>query len=468
MGSMSPFTPPVSEHPPGASAAARRVSRAVMRPLERFIRVQAASGIVLVTATGLALVWANSPWRGAYEALFATRLALSIGPWSVATSVGFLINDVLMAVFFLAIGLEMRRELHEGELRSLRRAALPIAMSLGGMVVPAAIYVMIAGAVGKLSAGWGVPVSTDTAFALGVLALLGPRITPGLRVLLLAIAIIDDLLAILIIAIFYSAGIELRGIALALGGIGGILILQRFGVRRAMAYAAPAAVVWLGTWWAGIHPTIAGVIVGLLTPARTWYGAEGLAEAARRHVQEIDRPVRTGGTRLRALARSMFELRRAHREAVSPVERVETALHVWAAFVIMPVFAFANAGVDFSRVDLALAPRLAAGIATGLVVGKLAGIVIAGAGSVKLGIAELPLGVTWRGIAVIGAVAGIGFTMALFIARLAFSGQSAVRDVAIVAVLSASAVAAVFALILGRVALPRGDQCSPGESGAGA
>jgi NhaA family Na+:H+ antiporter len=202
-----------------------------------------------------------------------------------------------------------------------------------------------------------------------------------------------------------------------------------------------------------------------LTPARTWYGTEGLADAARHHLKEIDRPTKAGGTRLRALARSMFELRRAHREAVSPVERVETTLHVWAAFVIMPVFAFANAGIDFGRVDIAVAPRLAAGVAIGLVAGKLVGIVLASAGAVKLGITDLPLGVTWRGIAVIGAVAGIGFTMALFIANLAFAGRSEVRDVATVAVLVASAVSGGLALILGRVALAKCEQSSSDDRG---
>jgi NhaA family Na+:H+ antiporter len=233
------------------------------------------------------------------------------------------------------------------------------------------------------------------------------------------------------------------------------LILQRFGVRKVMAYVVPAVVVWLGIWWAGIHPTIAGVIVGMLTPASAWYGPEGLADAARHHLEERDRPTEVAGTPLRDVARSMFELQRAHREAVSPVERVETALQAWTAFVIMPVFAFANAGIDFEQVDMAVAPRLAAGVVAGLVVGKLTGIVLASASAVKLGIAELPHGVTWRGIAVIGVVAGIGFTMALFIANLAFAERPDLRDVATVAVLFASAVSAVLALILGRVVLPK-------------
>ena len=457
----------VSEHPPGASAAARRVSRAVMRPLERFIHVQAASGIVLVAAAAAGIVWANSPWRSSYVELLATRFRLDAGPWTVTTSLQFLIGDVLMAIFFLVIGLELRRELHGGELGTPRRAALPLLAALGGMVVPAAIYLAIAGLRGEAAAGWGVAVSTDTAFALGVLALLGTRVMPSLRVLLLAIAIIDDVLAIVIIAIFYSAGIELRGLAVAAGGVAAILVLQRFGVRLVTAYAAPAIVVWFGVWWAGVQPTIAGIIVGLLTPASTWYGVEGLEDAARHHVEESERHAgrRSHGSRLREFALTKLELQRAHREAVSPVERVETALHTWAAFVVMPLFAFANAGIDFRRVTTTSAPRLLVGVAAGLVVGKFLGIVLASAGVVKLGLAKLPNGVTWRGMAVIGAVAGVGFTMSLFITNLAFTSRE-LRDVATVAVLGASVASAVIALVLGRMLLVKGGRAVADEEAA--
>jgi NhaA family Na+:H+ antiporter len=425
-----------------------------MRSLERFIHVQAMSGVILLAAAAMALAWANSPWGGAYDAVLATRFELQVGRWSVGTSLKSVVNDVLMAIFFFVIGLEVRRRMHGGELGTLREAALPIIAALGGMVVPAAIYVMAVGPFGDASAGWGVPVSTDTAFALGVLALLGSRIAPNMRVLLLAIAIIDDVLAVLMIAIFYSSRIDPRGICVAVAGISAVLVLQRFGVRRVASYVIPAVVVWIGIWWAGIHPAFAGIVVGLLTPARTWYGHEGLADAARHHIEVIDRPA-SGGTRLRDLARSMLELRRAHREAVSPVERIEAALHTWTAFAIMPMFAFANAGIDFGQVDVAAAPRLAVGVVAGLVVGKLAGIVLASAGAVKLGIARLPIGVTWRGVAVVGAVAGIGFTMALFIANLAFAARPDLRDVATTAILCSSAVSVVLALLVGRVVLSK-------------
>jgi NhaA family Na+:H+ antiporter len=357
-----------------------------------------------------------------------------------------------MAVFFFVIGLEVRREIYAGMLSSFRRATLPVIAALGGMVVPAAIY-LLAGPPDARE-GWAVPVSTDTAFALGVLALLGSRIVPGLRVLLLAIAIIDDIAAILIIAIFYSSGIEWRGIVLGVAGLVAILGLQRFGVRHVVAYAAPAIAVWSGCWWAGVHPTVAGVLVGLFTPARTWYGHAGFLDAAYRHLGTIARKLKLPDHAPGDVARPMSALRRAQKETVSPVERVEAALHAWAAFLIMPVFALANAGIDFASVDLAAAPRVVAGVTLGLVVGKLGGIVLAAAIGVKLRFAQLPPDVTWRGMVIVGAVAGIGFTMALFIAELAFRGSAELQDVATVAVLIASAVAAVFALVLGRLVLP--------------
>jgi NhaA family Na+:H+ antiporter len=442
----------VAEHPPGASPGARRVSRAVMRSLERFIRVQSASGILLLMAAAVALAWANTRWDAAYEALWERQLELAIGGWSVRMSLHSFVNDVLMAIFFFVIGLEVRREIHGGELSNFRRASLPVIAAVGGMAVPAGIYLLFGPA--DAQAGWSVPVSTDTAFALGVLALLGSRIVPSLRVLLLTIAIVDDLVAIVIIAIFYSTGIELRGVVLTLTGLGAILGLQWFGVRRVAAYVAPALVVWTGCWWAGIHPTIAGILVGLLTPARTWYGHKGFLDAAYRHLGTIARGLKIPDRRSRDIRHPMSELRRVQREAVSPVERIEAALHPWAAFVIMPVFVFANAGINFASADLAAAPRLIVGVVAGLVLGKLAGIVLASRIAVKLGIAELPPQVSWHGMVIVGAVAGIGFTMALFIADLAFTGRPVLQDVSTVAVLIASAASALLALILGRILLP--------------
>lgn len=449
-------SPDVAKLPPGTSARAHRLSRAVRRPLERFLRVQAASGILLLLAAVIALVWANTPWSSTYEALWETSLVLGIGELSVRMTLHAFVNDVLMAIFFFVIGLEVRREIFGGELSSLRRASLPMIAAVGGIAAPAALYLLVGPADART--GWSVPVSTDTAFALGVLALLGRRVAPSLRVVLLAIAIIDDIVAISIIAVFYSSALELGGVALMAIGIAMILGLQRFGVRRVAAYFAPAILVWAGCWWAGIHPTLAGILIGLLTPVRTWYGQQGFLDATYRHLATITRRLNINleldvdETR-HDIDEPLTELRRAQREVVSPVERIEAALHPWAAFAIMPLFAFANAGIDFGRVDLTASPRLIAGVVAGLVLGKLAGIVLAARLAVGLRLAELPPDVTWRGMTVVGAVAGIGFTMALFIANLAFTSRPVLQDVATVAVLMASALSALLAIVLGRTLL---------------
>ncbi|MBA3453977.1 MAG: Na+/H+ antiporter NhaA [Deltaproteobacteria bacterium] len=265
--------------PPGTSENAHRLARAVFRPLSRFLHIEAASGIILVFAAAVALVWANSPWAGAYAALWETPLHLGAGTYTLEFSLQFFVNDVLMAIFFFVVGLEIRREMHAGELSDRRRATLPIAAAIGGMVVPAAIYAVLNSS-GPAARGWAVPMATDIAFAVGVLALLGKRVPPSLRVFLLALAIIDDIGAIVVIAVFYSSGIELSGIGVAALGVISILGLQRLGTRGVVAYIVPAAIVWAGVYSAGIHPTIAGVIVGLLTPAVAWYGPKRFVTAA--------------------------------------------------------------------------------------------------------------------------------------------------------------------------------------------
>jgi Na+:H+ antiporter, NhaA family len=439
--------------PPGASRTARRIATRLLRPLERFLQVEAASGIVLLVAGAVALGWASSPWRWAYHALWATEVTLGLGPWLAHVSLQLVVNDALMAIFFLVVGLEIRREIHDGELSDLRRAALPLVAAVGGMILPAVIYTSISGG-GAAGRGWGVPMATDIAFAVGILALLGSRVPPALRVLLLALAIIDDIGAIIVIAIFYSAGIDARGLAIALVGIAGILALQRIGVRQVAAYIVPAIAIWAGFLAAGIHPTIAGVVVGMLTPARAWFGTERFLETAQHDLGRIAQTSRAVETTSQDLVEPMASLRRAEREARSPVERLETALHPWVAFGVMPIFALANAGIDLRELDLGASPRVAAGIAVALIAGKLAGVLLATALAVKLRVAAFPRGVGWRGIVVVGAVAGIGFTMALFIAELAFSAQPALHGLAKLGVLGASVIAASLTLVLGRWLLP--------------
>lgn len=385
----------------------RRVARVAAKPLLRFIRLEASSGIVLLTVTAVALLLANSGWAAKYHAFWQT----SVGAFGVERSLEWLVNDGLMVVFFFVVGMEIRREAQIGELSDLRRAALPAAAALGGMVVPACLYLLLAGGPATHS-GWGVPMATDIAFALGILALLGSRVPPSLRMLLLALAVIDDLGAIIVIALFYSTGVSAPLLALALLGVLAILGLQRLGVRRKLVYLLPAAVIWSGVYGANIHPTIAGVIVGLLTPVTK---AEG--------------------------------------ELAAPADSLIHALHPVVAFAIMPIFALANAGVS-----LASGGRDAAGdsvvvaVVVGLCVGKPLGVVGLCWLSQRLGLSTLPAGIGLRHLIVLGLVAGVGFTMALFIAKLAFADEQ-LLEAAKLGVLLASAAAGVVSLIVGRILL---------------
>ena len=444
---------PSSSHlPPEARRPIVRVARALLRPVERFLAIEAASGLILLFAAAIALAWANSPWADHYHALWQTRLGFTVGDHTVSASLHYLINDVLMAIFFFVVGLEIRREMHGGELSDLRRAALPIVAALGGMVAPALLYLALAPAGAR--AGWGVPMATDIAFAVGVLALLGRRVPPALRILLLALAIIDDIGAIIVIALFYSGGVSAQGFAIAGAGIAAVLALRALGVRRALAYVPAGAVIWIGVAKAGVHPTIAGVIIGLMTPARAWYGVQRFLTESRQRLDEVEVACADGHADPHALHQPLAELGRAHREATSPVERLEHLLHPWVAYLIMPVFALANAGVDLSGLDVTAAPGALAGVIVGLVVGKPLGILLACALAVRLGVARLPRGIDARGLVVVGVVAGVGFTMALFIAGLAFPAAPDLHGVAKLGVLLASASAAVLAYGLGRALLP--------------
>jgi NhaA family Na+:H+ antiporter len=433
---------------------ARRVAEKILAPLERFLHVEAASGIVLLVAAVVALIWANSPWASSYEALWHTPITVGVGSHVFRQTLHFWINDGLMAIFFFVVGLEIRRESHEGELADFKRAALPVAAAIGGMIAPALIYVAF-NAGPETRQGWGVPMATDIAFAVGVLALLGKRVPAALRVLLLALAIIDDIGAILVIALFYSSGFSWTGLLVAAGGVLGVLALQRLGVRQTLAYVVPGAVLWMGMLGAGVHPTIAGVILGLMTPVRSWFGKEGFVAAAREAVEDFRATARAEDHAVGDLLPPLRRIKEAHREALAPVVRIQAELHPWVAFVIMPLFALANAGVSLRGLGMADTGSMMVmlGVMLGLVIGKPVGILLASFVSVKLGVCALPRGVTWRGILLVGLVAGIGFTMAIFIAGLAFPGDGLLAA-AKLAVLLASGLAGVIGLVAGRLVLP--------------
>jgi NhaA family Na+:H+ antiporter len=443
--------PNVTPPPPEAWLPARRLAQSVAQPLERFMHIQASSGLVLLATAIVALVWANSPWHQSYEALWHTRFTIGLGEWVFERDLHFWINDFLMAVFFLVVGLEIKRELAEGALSEWKRAALPMAAALGGMVVPALLYFSL-NTSGPSQSGWGVPMATDIAFAVGILTLLGKRVPATLRVLLLAIAIVDDIGAIIVIAVFYSAGIDLSALAWVGGGILGLFVLHAIGIRPGFIYAIPGIVLWAGMLKLGVHPTIAGVIIGFMTPVKPWFGKEGFLTEARTALDDFQARV-SRHDHDDELLKPLGKLARARREALSPAKRIEANLHPYVAFGIMPLFALANAGVNVGGVELGETTSMAVflGVTLGLVVGKPLGIVGVSWLSTRLGLCSLPDGVRWSGLFVVGAAGGIGFTMAIFIGELAFT--EALLPVAKIGVLFGTLAASLLALAGGLVFL---------------
>ena len=438
-----------ASHPPETWAPVRRAAAAITSPIQRILAIEAASGIVLLAATVAALVWANV-WTTSYEALWHTPIGGRIGPWTVERPLHFWVNDGLMTVFFLVVGLEIRRDIFEGELASLRQAALPLAAAVGGMLVPAIIFATLnAGRDG--AAGWAVPMATDIAFAIGILTLLGSRVPSALRVLLLALAVIDDIGAIIVIAFFYSAGIALEGIALVGVGVAMVLTFRAAGVRAPLLYVAPGVVVWVGLLISGIHPTIGGVMLGMLTPVQPWFGPSGFAATTQAQLERLPADDRV------ALLSTLDRINEARQEAVSPVERLIHALHPWVAFVVMPVFALANAGVVLGGASLSGdALWLFIGIVVGLALGKPLGIAAFSLAASKLRVAARTEDVTKRGVLLVGLVGGIGFTMSLFIAQLAFP-PGPLLDTAKLAILVGSGAAIMIGLGYGLLVQRKGE-----------
>jgi NhaA family Na+:H+ antiporter len=407
------------------------ITQRLGRAVREFVDVELAGGAVLVAATVVALVWANSPWEAGYRRLWSTELAIALGSHHLELTLREWVNDALMAVFFLVVGLEIKRELVQGELRTPRRAALPAVAALGGMVVPAAIYAAL-NATGAGSRGWGIPMATDIAFAVGVLTLLGRRVAPSLKVFLLSLAIVDDIGAILVIALFYSSGISWPALAAAAGILGAVVAARAGGIRVTPVYVALGAGLWLALHEAGVHATLAGVAMGLLAPAATPTARPDPAELA-----DVATPL---AARLTA---------RLARESVSVAEWLEHVLHPWTSFLIVPVFALANAGVPLSAGALreAAGSPVTAGVVLGLVVGKPVGITLFSWVASRLGIGHLPSGATWAGVVGVAAVAGIGFTVSLFITSLAFS-DPALADAARIGILAASLAASLLGAVL--------------------
>lgn len=423
--------------PPTWISSDRPLARYVGRPVARFLHIEASGGLLLLAATVVALVWANSPWSGAYESLWQTDIGLEVGSFTLREDLGHWVNDGLMALFFFVVGLEIKYELVRGQLSSARDAALPAIGALGGMIVPAALFVAF-NAGGPGADGWGIPMATDIAFAIGVLALLGDRVPSSLKVLLLGLAIADDIGAIVVIALFYTEQINVVWLAGAFAGSALIMGMRRVRVWYSPVYVVAGLVVWLCTLESGIHATIAGVALGLLTPARPLMPeleADQIADQLSSDSDVTAAEVRTLGFALR--------------ESVSPAERLATALHPWTSYVIIPVFALANAGVALSPEALrdAAGSSVTAGIVVGLVLGKLIGITTFMWLAVRLGAGRLPDEVRWRHVAGMAIIAGIGFTVSIFISGLAYA-DAEVTDQAKIGVLVASALAAVIGSVV--------------------
>ena len=404
----------------------RRLPKAVLR----FVATEAAGGICLLVAAMVALAWANSPWGSSYDTFWSTDATVGVGRWSLALDLRHWVNDGLMALFFLVVGVEVKRELVTGELRDRRAAAVPMVAALGGMVVPAAIYLALTAGSGG-SAGWGIPMATDIAFALGVLAVLGRRVPASLKLLLLTLAIVDDIGAVLVIALAYTSDLDPAALAVALALVVTIAAARMARVPWLPIYGALAVATWVAVYASGVHATIAGVVIGLLVPTRPL----APAAVAREWAADLDED---------PSAEEVAALSRVARAAASPAERIEQRLHPWTGFFVVPLFALANAGIPITRsaFDAPGAGRVATAVAVALVGGKVVGITAAAWVVVRTGLGRLPDGVSWPQLVGAAAVAGIGFTVSLFVTELAFGTDPALADAARLGVLGASVCAA--------------------------
>lgn len=420
-----------------------------VRPLLRFTEVEAAGGFVILAAAIVALAWANAPFGETYATFWETPLDAMIGGFHIEESLKEIVNDGLMAIFFFVVGLEIKRELVVGELNDVRRAALPAVAALGGMIAPALIYLAFAsGAGGEATQGWGIPMATDIAFSIGVVALLGSRVSIGAKLFLLALAIADDIGAIAVIAIFYTDDLNLLWLAGALVLLAVVWRARQRQIRAIPFYVLLGFAIWFCLLESGVHATVAGVTLGLMTPVHAYYTDEQFRQRSRWILARYDMDAASPRARERIDADAL-ELAAIARESVSPLDRLERALHPWSSFLIVPIFALANAGVRFVDTDLgslATSP-VTLGVAFGLVIGKVFGISAATVLAVRLGIGALPRRTSWRQVVGLGALAGIGFTVSLFITELAFTSE-ALSDAAKLGIFIGSTVAGVAGYLL--------------------
>ena len=388
------------------------------KPFQRFFHLEASGGIVLLLCTIAALFIANSPYASSYHSFWNQILSLSIGDSEISYPLWYWVNDGLMVIFLFVIGLELKRELTTGELSEKRKIILPAAAAIGGAIVPAIIFLAFQHGE-PAETGWAIPMATDIAFVVGVLSLLGKRVPHSLKIFLLSIAIVDDLLAVSVIAVFFTETIHWSWFTMSIGGFGVILLMNKLGIRNIGSYFLVGCAIWLCTLKSGIHPTIAGVVLGLMTPATSL-----LDRKSAKHALELlslsfseKEDISLKKTNIDLSTTAQF----TSRESISPLERLETALHPWVAFVIMPLFALANAAVLFDISSIGTSLSIA--VIIGLTIGKPIGILLLSLIVIRIGWAKLPVNVSWFTMSGAGLLAGIGFTMSLFIASLALEGR---------------------------------------------
>jgi NhaA family Na+:H+ antiporter len=428
--------------------------RAVVQPVLRFMQLEAAAGVVMLVAAITALLWANSGWRHGYEQLWSTPVHVTLGEViDLDLSLRGWVNDAAMALFFLLAGLEIKRQLLLGELRSPRAAALPALAALGGMLVPALIFTMVNHG-GPGAKGWGIPVATDIAFAVGVVTLAGKRLPIGARIFILTLAVVDDVGGIIVIAVFYAHGVELTWLAVAAACVVATVAARRAEVRSLVVYIGLGSVCWLALHEAGIEAAIVGVVFGLLTPAEPFHDPADFGATAHKLIERIEGTFSDGvitDDEREGNEVALEDLARFATESSSPLERLENRLGLWVSLAVVPIFAFANAGVfiDTSSIN----GPVFAGVVLGLVVGKPVGIFLFSLAAVKLGLGGLPPGVSWSHLAALGVTAGIGFTVALYVTGLSFV-DPALTSSAKLAVLVASTVAGMAGYLALRGARP--------------
>ncbi|MBZ0198835.1 MAG: Na+/H+ antiporter NhaA [Ignavibacteriaceae bacterium] len=421
----------------------------IARPFQKFLHTESSGGIILLAATVVALIWANSPWSSLYNDLWHSHFKIGFDNFNLDYSLHHWINDGLMVIFFFVVGLEIKRELLVGELSSVRQAALPIAAALGGMIVPAAIYFAF-NSTGNETAGWGIPMATDIAFVVGLFALLGKNVPVSLKIFITALAIVDDIGAVLVIAVFYSSEISLIALGIAAGLILLLILLNKLGVRSILIYSVVGFILWLAFLKSGIHATIAGVLLAFTIPAYSRLNTKEFLDKGNYLLKEFDYAGEEGANILTNEPRQSIvqELKSGVAKMMTPLQIFEHGLHPWVSFFIMPVFALANAGVGFSSdfFDHLVSP-VSVGIIAGLFAGKQLGIFSFSWLAVKLGIAAKPNGVTWKLIYGAAVMAGIGFTMSLFISNLAFADELLVK-ISKVGILTASFLSGVIGFII--------------------